>query len=327
MAYEIDISKLIEGAQPNDAAFSSIMGEVTRHLDDQLTKGRIQPDSYAQVYLGSLSAVMEYSIQFLLNKDQAALQAELIEAQKLQIEAEIERINADKLRIEAEVAKATEELALIQAQVAKIEADTALTNVQKSIADVQLLIANKDLIRADKELLKIDAEIGLMEKQETLTANQAQKVLQEIDAIAQQTILTTNQAAQVLVETNKITAEIQAIDTQREVAQQQKSNMVKEGLLIDKQILKTDAEVGLLEQKRITEQAQTSDSVNGTPVTGYIGKQKSLYDAQIQGFVDDAKAKRAKIGADIYAVMRSTNDQQVPPVTETDLANMILGRE
>lgn len=74
----------------------------------------------------------------------------------------------------------------------------------------------------------------------------------------------------------------------------------------------------LTDQKVKTEQAQISDTVDGVPVTGLIGKQKQVYAAQIKGFKDDAFNKAAKIAVDVWNVQRSTDEAITPPSAFTN---------
>ena len=74
------------------------------------------------------------------------------------------------------------------------------------------------------------------------------------------------------------------------------------------QVLKTAAEKALLDQKKITEIAQTVDSTGGTTL-----KQQALISAQTNGFTRDAEQKVLKIMMDSYAVQRSTDSALPPP--------------
>lgn len=74
----------------------------------------------------------------------------------------------------------------------------------------------------------------------------------------------------------------------------------------------------LTDQKVKTEQAQISDTVDGIPVTGLMGKQKQVYAAQIKGFKDDAFNKAAKIAVDVWNVQRSTDEAITPPSAFTN---------
>jgi hypothetical protein len=76
-----------------------------------------------------------------------------------------------------------------------------------------------------------------------------------------------------------------------------------EKLLIDAQELKVDAEKALLDQKKITEYAQTGQTSNTLPSTSSIaGKQITLFTEQAKGFKWNAKAKYLKSLLDAYAI-------------------------
>lgn len=72
--------------------------------------------------------------------------------------------------------------------------------------------------------------------------------------------------------------------------------------VIQKTALRTDAEIALLEEKKKTEAGQTTNIS-----TGLVGKQQSLYDAQVQGFIHDTVVKSTKVVADIWSVQKSTD--------------------
>ena len=76
---------------------------------------------------------------------------------------------------------------------------------------------------------------------------------------------------------------------------------------MDALVLKTAAEVALLNQKTQTELAQVADVVATGTVVGVIGKQKLLFAKQTDGFDRDAEQKLAKMMIDSYAVRLTTN--------------------
>lgn len=95
--------------------------------------------------------------------------------------------------------------------------------------------------------------------------------------------------------------------------------LVAETTLVEKQICKLEAEfdvlmeqklktineTALLAQKKVTEEAQTSGlNVDETSV---IGRQKTLYKAQSDGFARDAEQKAAKLMVDTWNVRRTTD--------------------
>jgi len=95
----------------------------------------------------------------------------------------------------------------------------------------------------------------------------------------------------------------------------QKEKLVAEIALTGKQSEKTDSETDLLEQKTVTELAQTADVIpadlgfnTSTTVSGTTLKQKDLYTAQTTGFTRDAEQKVLKNFLDTWAVRRTTDD-------------------
>ena len=73
------------------------------------------------------------------------------------------------------------------------------------------------------------------------------------------------------------------------------------------QIDKLQAEEALLLQKKFTEDAQILDTVNAASVLGIIGKQKTLYENQANGFTRDAEQKAMKAFTDVWTVAKSTS--------------------
>ena len=91
------------------------------------------------------------------------------------------------------------------------------------------------------------------------------------------------------------------------------------------QIEVSNANLCLVEQKCKTEQAQISDTVDGQPVKGTVGKQKAVYSAQAKGFKDDAMSKVLKMMIDVFSVQRGTDEAFAPPTTlaNTEIAKMV----
>lgn len=152
------------------------------------------------------------------------------------------------------------------------------------------------------------------------------------------------QTTQLGLQNEQIQAQTDQINTQRDLTLKQIDLATKELVLADKNIEKTTqevlllqqqveindltmdkarAEIALLAQKLITEQAQTQDEVGALKITGIIGKQASLYQAQTKGFAHDNKQKVAKIFSDIYSVARGTDNGVPLPYTQQSGSNIV----
>jgi len=95
------------------------------------------------------------------------------------------------------------------------------------------------------------------------------------------------------------------------------------------QELKVDAEKALLDQKKITEYAQTLQSSSTTPSTSSVtGKQITLFTEQAKGFKWNAENKYLKSLLDAYAINVSVskdNDTATPPLQGGSTSTSIKG--
>ena len=186
-------------------------------------------------------------------------------------------------------------------QVEVLEAQRLLTMVQKSIAETQLLIAEQELLKITAEVEMMPAQKELLEAQVVLTEAQAAKAVVESEILV---IEKTKTTAEVLLVESTVNESIKKV----EVLAAQVLNIPKEGALIDKQVLKTEAETVFLEQRIKTEKANITDLIDGQAVFGILGKQKELYTEQAKGFVTDGKFKITKALIDTWITRRGTND-------------------
>lgn len=188
------IERLTESKLTGNGVFDVLMRTTKLHLDQEFAQNRIRGTEYSQVYLGSLTAVLEHSLRFLLDKDKSFLEASLIEAQVRLADAQARLVEK---QIEAQIL-----------QLSKVNAETALLGAQK---------------------------------------------------------------------------------------------------------ISTDAQSALVIQKKATELAQISGL--GVDPDSVIGKQKCLYQAQIDGFRRDAEQKAAKLLVDTWNVRRTTDEGTVADST------------
>ena len=96
--------------------------------------------------------------------------------------------------------------------------------------------------------------------------------------------------------------------------------------MIQSQILTDAAQRALINQKIVTEVAQTQDTPMSNTSTGYsgvVGKQNALYAAQTTGFTRDAEQKAAKLALDILATQLSTDDSMT--VENTNMHPAAIG--
>lgn len=295
---EIVINDLTIMSLGGSGVFDTLMSAVALNLDKEFDAGKLKGSDYSKVYLGSITAVMQQSIAFLMGKQTADKQADLISAQTVNevlngslIQGQIDKLASDKalsdqqlnnLTIEATNLskiglKLDADVALVTQQVLKVTADIAVTNAQKSKIDQEVLIAVQQVLN--------------------VTQDTALKVVQ-ISKIGQDISLSQEQEAKLVIEKTVVTAQKLKLD-------QDIANAVTQNALIVNQILKVKGEQNLIDQKVFTEQAQILDVVDGQTVAGTIGKQSGLYEAQTEGFARDSEQKLIKMLSDGWSVTKS----------------------
>lgn len=284
----ITLKDLTEAKVSGEGVFDTLMRGMVGHLELEFNKNRLRGADYAQVYLSSLTPVLQNAVVFLLQKDEAANKANLVQAQidltKLQgqlIELEIAREELTRDLIEAQVDKIRRDIvsadvndASVVAQTKRIEAETLNVAKQGLILDNQLLVSAKEIERATAEIAQVKAT----------TINTSQELL---NLQAQECLL---KAQYDLAMLNK---------------------------------LQTTAQTTLIQQKTATERAQTVET--GVDDNSVIGRQKILYKAQSDGFQRDAEQKAAKLLTDTWNVRRTTDESTVADATNM-LNDATIGR-
>ena len=134
------------------------------------------------------------------------------------------------------------------------------------------------------------------------------------------------QAATLAAQYEKIALEKDILELQKQQLTLQLAQLKQQTLLIQSQILTDAAQRALINQKTVTEVAQTQDTPMSNTSTGYsgvVGKQNALYAAQTTGFTRDAEQKAAKLALDILATQLSTDDSMT--VAKTNMHPAAIG--
>lgn len=169
MPNTIELIDLTEATVAGSGAFDVLMRASKAHLEEEFASNRIRGTDYATVYLGSMTEVLAGSIKFLLDKDKAANEAALIEAQVRNMEAQI--------------LLSEEQVKLTSAQV-----DLAKQQLLNSITENELLL---------KQMCKLEAEYDLIMEQKL-------KTIQETALLAQKTSTERAQTIEAGVDDNSV---------------------------------------------------------------------------------------------------------------------------
>jgi chromosome segregation ATPase len=155
----IDVTSLTDGSINGDGVFDKLMTSVTAHVERQYSNSRITGADYANVYLGSLTTVLNQSSSFLLQSEQLNKQLLLLDEQIANVQANSELVAAQKAKMEADTALSVKQLEVLQAQIEQSNASTQLTNQQKTNAEAQYDLILKQQDKADKETALLEQKL------------------------------------------------------------------------------------------------------------------------------------------------------------------------
>lgn len=136
----ITLASLTEAKVDGNGAFDTLMRAMSSHLQLEFNENRLRGADYANVYLNALTPVLQNAVVFLLQKDEAAGKAALVEAQVrltetqiLLAQAELERELLNKELIEAQVAKTQAETINLSQQLLNLKAEECVLKSQYDI--------------------------------------------------------------------------------------------------------------------------------------------------------------------------------------------------
>ena len=130
----ITLEQLTQAKVGGTGVFDILMTAMTAHLDREYNQQRLKGQDYSQVYLGSVTAVLSNAVAFLLQKDEAANKAALVEAQIRLIEAQILKEGLDQELVDAQTKKVIRETANLVLEADNIIAQNCLLKAQYDLA-------------------------------------------------------------------------------------------------------------------------------------------------------------------------------------------------
>lgn len=155
-------TKVVDGT----GIFDELMTAANAHLTYQWEQDRITGSSYAEVYLGQLTAVLGQAVLFLTERDKTYLNNLLVQAQiKL---------------ADAQVALAEQELLNKQQELLNSQKQMELMEQQIQLAEKQVELADKELLVKDKEMQLLDKQIAVQEATADLTRQKIKTEMAQI---------------------------------------------------------------------------------------------------------------------------------------------------
>ena len=211
MATIVPLQDLTQTTLDGSGVFDTLMRSMKAHLEAEYQKGRIKGTEYSTVYLGSLTAVLDASLNFLLQREKVALEAELMAQQILVAQAEVEKARA-----------------------------------QVQIAGVELLKVGieKDILLLSKD--KIPAEIAHLEAQTEVARQQQINLASEDLHTKAKTTLTTNQATNAVTEGLVLAAQKCKLDAEFDLTKESTLKAGQETALLAQKVVSEKAQVSAL---------------------------------------------------------------------------------
>lgn len=136
-----------------NGVFDVLMKAAAAHLEAEFAKNRIKGTEYSEVYLGSMTQVLQTALQFLVSREKIDLEAQLLQKQIDQATAQTALINQQKLN-------AITENSVLVAQECKLRAEYDLTmaNITRTNEEVALLSQKVATERAQTTAMGVDAD-------------------------------------------------------------------------------------------------------------------------------------------------------------------------
>lgn len=110
MAVNIDIEDLtngslnVENEWEGTGVFDKLIHAVNKNIEGEYQKGRITGTDYANVYLGSMQAVIAQSMQYVLQERQVEAQVDVLKLEEAAKQYELDNILPAQLeKLEAEI--------------------------------------------------------------------------------------------------------------------------------------------------------------------------------------------------------------------------------
>jgi hypothetical protein len=286
---DVNLADLTTVALDGTGVFDVLMSSVDLHINREFRSGRITGDQYADVYVQAMTSVLSNSTQFVLSKDQAKwsaitaqMQARIAEIQATGSLVDLEKTKVEAAKIVFDMKTSGAQYALTKANVANAEAEHCLTEAQVE----NQTYANRNFL-----------PITLAQEQHKLSQTlplQSQLIQEQVEKERAQTLDT---------RTDGLTPVGGILGLQKQTLTLDVST---KQFGLDNTL---PAQINILQEQRESERAKTVDTrTDGGTVEGSIGKQKDLYDQQIDSFDKDAKHKTAKMFLDSWITQKTLDE-------------------
>lgn len=170
----IPTSAFTEATIAGNGVFDVLMRANKAHLEEQYKLDRIKGPEYSTVYLQSLQTVMSVALQFVLAREKAALEGQLLIKQIALTQAQIDKTVSEKALVDKQTINTDATLDNIHKEGCKLAAefDVLQGNVSRVTAETNLLTQKKITEQAQVSGSGVDTD-SVIGRQKALYAAQA----------------------------------------------------------------------------------------------------------------------------------------------------------
>ena len=176
----LTVDSLTECVVDGEGCFDKVMTALKAHLNVEYDAGRITGSEYTKAYIASMQGALQFSVQYLLGKDNAHFSS--LGAQAASLKANVDAYTA-KTQLAIAQAQMHQNKAIYANEVLKLGA----TDTQRDlvIEQAKQVIAQTSLTGAQKDLTS--EQVNTQEKQTAHLAKQTELVTEQIDQTIAQT--------------------------------------------------------------------------------------------------------------------------------------------
>ena len=325
---KLTVPHLTTGEIGGDGAFDKLMGGLSSYLLSEYKANRITGAEYTKAFIALTELAMAQGSAYLIQTDKQYWDNQLIQQQ-----AELVEIQVATARVKLETAKV--EHVVTQLQALNLEAEYAVKKMQLSLTSSQFCTSEYELTNImPRKLAMLNEQItGQTISNNTATYNlstmlpsQHNLLLEQIEGQELQ-----NQTAgfnlhtmlpsqhdmlleQIVGQTGKNAIDTYTLDSmlpqQLALLVAQTSSQVKQTEIHEYTLTNMmPTQWALLKEQVESARAQTLDTrIDGTVIVGTLGAQKGLHKQQVASYIQDGKAKVAKMYNDLWVTMITMNE-------------------
>lgn len=190
----IEVKDFTTGQSQGSGLFEELMRSIGAQLQDEYSKGRINKDNYATVFLGSMQSAMDTASQFLLQYETVNQQLRLLDEQ-IQGQEYTNTLTLKQIELaDSQLSINAKQLNLLDTQITQAQEETknvtqgtalSLANTNVAVKQLEVLTGQVANVAAQTALVEQNTANALTEN--GVISNQATKLLKEVDLLVERT--------------------------------------------------------------------------------------------------------------------------------------------